>query len=97
MARRFFVYILASRSRTLYVGVTSNPRQRMLAHRRGEGSEFTKRYHIHHLVRLEGFARVRDALLREKQIKGWLRSKKLRLIEEQNPEWRDLSWDLWSI
>ncbi|MFQ5527913.1 MAG: GIY-YIG nuclease family protein [Thermoanaerobaculia bacterium] len=93
--RRFFVYILASHSRTLYVGITSNPRARVHAHRTGEHSGFTKRYAIHRLVHLEEFERVADALRREKQIKGWLRRKKVQLITDHNPDWRDLAADLW--
>jgi putative endonuclease len=88
----FYVYILASaRNGTLYVGVTNNVAARLALHRQGNGSEFVKRYRVHHLVHVENYARVQEAILREKQIKKWNRAWKLRLIEQDNPEWRDLT------
>ena len=91
MARRFFVYILANRSRTLYAGVTSDVVRRVAQHRAGVGSRFTRRYAIYRLVFVETTAHARDAVDREKQIKRWSRSKRVALIEEHNPDWTDLA------
>jgi putative endonuclease len=89
--RDYYVYILASASRTLYIGVTNNLETRVQQHRQPHPTSFTSRYNTHRLVYHETFAGPRDAIAREKQIKGWLRAKKIALIEETNPEWRDLS------
>ena len=86
------VYILASRRNgTLYVGVTSNPPQRLWQHRDGVVDGFTKRYGVKTLVWFELHETMEAAIKREKQIKEWRRAWKLRLIEEKNPDWRDLS------
>ena len=89
--RRYFVYILASRSRVLYVGVTGDLVRRVGQHKQLKGSEFTTRYRVNRLVHLEETDYVFAALEREKQIKGWRRDKKIELIEAQNPTWQDLS------
>ena len=89
-SRSYWVYILASRSRVLYVGVTNDLARRLAEHRAGEGGAFTKRYHVHRLVYVEEHADVRDAIAREKTIKGWKRARKVALVEKSNPEWRDL-------
>ena len=89
--RLFYVYVLASRSRVLYTGVTNNLARRLREHRLGEGKSFAKRYHIHRLVFFECFRDVRSAIAREKQIKSWRREKKLALIEASNPAWEDLA------
>jgi len=94
MERRFFVYIMASRSRTLYTGVTNNLIRRSAQHKRGDKPGFTSRYRVHRLVYVESFSDVRAAISREKQIKSWRREKKLALIEQANPAWQDLS-DAW--
>ena len=91
MARRFFVYILANRSRTLYVGVTNDVVRRVAQHRAGLGSRFTRRYAIQRLVFVESAARARDAIAREKQIKRWSRRKRVALVAEHNPDWTDLA------
>ena len=91
MPRTYFVYILANRSKTLYVGVTNHIHRRVLDHRNGTASAFTRRYLIRRLVYVESTTDVRAAIAREKQIKGWLRAKKLELIEGANPEWADLA------
>jgi putative endonuclease len=87
------VYILASRRNgTLYVGVTSDLVRRAWEHRNGLVVGFTKKYGVHHLVCYEMHADMMTAVTREKQLKKWNRAWKLRLIEERNPEWRDL-WE----
>jgi putative endonuclease len=88
--RRYFVYILASRSRALYVGITSRLLERVKQHRLGFG-DFTTRYRIHRLVHFEVFSNACVAIKREKEIKGWRREKKIRLIEMENPLWEDLA------
>jgi len=85
----YYVYILANSSRTLYIGVTNQLPRRVEAHRDGSGSAFTSRYNIHRLVYFEHFIDIRMAIRREKQIKGWLRAKKVALIEQKNPTWED--------
>ena len=89
--RLYYVYILASRSRTLYTGVTNHLVRRIQEHRDGLVPGFTSRYRIHRLVYFEMFRDIRGAIAREKQIKGWSRAKKVALIEEQNPTWEDLA------
>src|SRR5689334_12302771 len=88
----YYVYILASgRHGTLYIGVTDNVRVRLEQHRTGRGSEFVKKYSLYRLVRVETFPSAREATAREKQLKNWLRDWKIRLIEEDNLDWSDLS------
>ena len=88
----FYVYILASaRNGTLYIGVTNNVAKRLALHRNGQGSEFVKQYSVHRLVHVEPYSRDEEAIQREKQLKKWYRVWKIRLIERDNPEWRDLS------
>jgi len=89
--RQYFVYILASRSRTLYVGVTNDLKRRLYEHKEGLVSGFTRKYRVHSLVYYEATTDVRSAIAREKQIKRWRREKKVRLIESMNPEWKDLA------
>ena len=89
-----FVYILASKTRRLYVGVTNDLVRRAWEHRTGAVPGFTRRYGIHRLVYFETIVGPAEAIAREKQIKGWLRSKKIALTEAQNPGWADLS-DEW--
>jgi putative endonuclease len=93
MARRrtYYVYIMCSKSRALYVGVTGFLMARVLRHRAGEGGEFTRRYRIHRLVYFQSFHNVGDAIARETEIKKWRREKKLALIEERNPTWEDFA------
>ena len=94
MHKRYYVYILASRSRNLYTGVTNNLRRRLLEHRLSLLPGFTSRYRIFRLVHYEAFVDVRNAIAREKEIKAWRREKKIRLIEQENPTWEDLAADL---
>ena len=89
------VYILASkRNGTLYTGVTSHLVQRLEQHKSGMVDGFSKRYGVHFLVWYEEHDTMLSAIAREKQIKKWNRSWKLRLIEEVNPEWRNMADDL---
>jgi len=89
--RCYYVYILTNRSKTLYVGMTNNLHRRVWEHKFGSGSAFCKRYKIDRLVYYESFDDVRNAIDREKRIKGWLRIKKIQLIVSVNPAWSDLS------
>jgi len=89
--RTYYVYIMANASRTLYTGVTNNLERRLLEHRRKLIPGFTSQYNINRLVHLEVFGDIRAAIAREKQIKGWLRIKKIALIESANRDWKDLS------
>ena len=85
------VYILASRPHgTLYVGVTANINDRIAQHRRGEGSEFVRRYAVTRLVHIEFHDSIEDAIRREKHLKHWRRAWKIQLIERSNPRWEDL-------
>ena len=89
----FHVYILASHSRTLYVGVTRNLLRRLHEHRSDAIPGFSKRYRTHKLVYFEATTEARAAFAREKQIKGWKRAKKIALIESVNAGWEDLARD----
>jgi putative endonuclease len=89
--RTYHVYILASASRVLYTGVTNDIQRRVTQHREKQVPGFSARYNVQELVYLEPFGDIRLAIAREKQIKGWLRVKKIALIESLNPGWRDLS------
>ncbi len=91
MAKRYYVYILASRSLNLYTGVTNNLKRRVLEHKLGQVEGFTKKYRIERLVYFQEFARAREAIAHEKQIKAWRREKKLALIRAVNPGWVDLA------
>jgi len=91
--KEYYVYIMTNRSRTLYTGVTGNLERWVGEHKQGKGSVFTSRYKINQLVYFESCSDVRDAIDREKQIKGWLRVKKIALLESVNPNWEDLSAD----
>jgi putative endonuclease len=92
MARgQYFVYILASKSRRLYVGVTNDLERRIYEHKQKLADGFTKMYKIDRLVHFEETSDALAAIEREKQIKGLLRAKKIALIESDNPTWEDLS------
>jgi putative endonuclease len=91
MKRQPVVYILASsRNGTLYIGVTSNLVERVWQHKSDHVDGFSKKYQTHLLVYIELFTSMRAAILREKQLKKWNRKWKLKLIEDSNPDWRDL-------
>ena len=92
----YFTYIMTNRAGTLYVGVTNDLERRVYEHKTGTVPGFTRKYKVDQLVHYETTEDIFSAIQREKQIKGWLRSKKIALIESINPQWRDLSenWDL---
>jgi putative endonuclease len=91
MERRYHTYLMASLSRRVYVGVTNNLIRRTLEHKQARVVGFTEKYRINRLVYFESFQYVRDAIAREKEIKGWRRSRKVALIEAGNPTWADLA------
>jgi len=86
-----YVYILTNiHNKVLYTGVTSNLVKRMYEHRNELVDGFTKKYNAHKLIHFEVFNNMMDAITREKQIKGWLRRKKIALVESENPKWNDM-------
>ena len=87
----YYVYIMTNPARTLYTGVTNDLQRRVYEHKHKLASGFTKKYDLTDLAYYEPTSDVRSAIQREKQIKGWLRRKKVALIESANPEWRDLA------
>jgi putative endonuclease len=89
----YFTYIVASRSHTLYIGVTGELRERIFQHKWKEFGGFSAQYNCDRLVWFEGHRDVTAAIAREKQLKGWRREKKIALIEKMNPAWIDLSKD----
>ncbi len=93
MTKIYYVYIMTNKSRTLYTGMTSDLKKRVWEHKQKLVEGFTKKYNISRLVYWEETGDVRSAIIREKQIKGWLRAKKIALIETMNTEWKDLSED----
>jgi len=89
--KRGYVYILTNRwNRVLYTGVTSGLIKRVYEHKNKLADGFTKKYNVNKLVYYEIFGDIMSAIEREKQIKGWVRKKKIALIEKENPEWKDL-------
>jgi putative endonuclease len=90
--KQYYVYILASKKNgTLYIGVTSDLVKRIYEHKQNLVDGFTKEHDVHLLVYYEAHQDVEEAILREKQMKKWNRKWKMRLIEEKNPEWKDLN------
>jgi len=90
----FYVYIVASSSGTIYIGVTNNLLKRVVDHKEGKIKGFTKRYSCNKLIYYEHFEDVNDAIGREKEIKKWRREKKQNLIKSLNPHWNDLYSEL---
>ena len=87
----YYVYILTTRNnKVLYTGVTNDLKRRVFEHKSGLNEGFTKKYHVHKLIYFEKFDFVEFAFAREKQIKGYSREKKIKLIEAMNPEWKEL-------
>jgi putative endonuclease len=93
----YFTYIVASRSHTLYIGVTGNLQKRIFEHKWKEHSGFTESYNCDRLVCFESYQEINRAIDREKQLKGWRRDKKIALIEKTNPVWIDLSRDWYDV
>ncbi len=89
----YFVYMVASRSRVLYIGMTNSLDRRVFEHKHGLIDGFSKQYRCHRLVYYESFDDVRKAIDREKQLKRWNRAKKIWMIEHTNPTWEDLAED----
>jgi putative endonuclease len=88
---KFWVYILSSRSGTLYIGITGFFDKRIHQHKHDSIEGFTRKYQCHRLVYYESFQDVHVAINREKQVKRWRREKKIALIEKMNPRWQDLA------
>ncbi len=93
MGRTYWVYMMASKTRTLYIGVTNDLERRMWEHKQKETPGVTERYDVTMLVYHEGFGDVTMATGREKELKGWRREKKVALLESMNPTWQDLAAD----
>ncbi|NOZ64601.1 MAG: GIY-YIG nuclease family protein [Caldiserica bacterium] len=95
MGKQYYVYILASKKNgTLYTGITSNLIRRVYEHKNNLIEGFTKKYNVHQLVYFEVVEDVNAAIHREKCIKKWKRAWKIELIEKNNPEWKDLYYEL---
>ena len=91
--KTYYIYIMTNKSGTLYTGVTGNIKARVRQHKNGQVDGFTKRYKITRLLYYESFGDISSAIAREKEIKGWVRRKKLDLIASANPQWDDLGRD----
>jgi len=89
--KTYYVYIVASASRVIYIGFTSTLKKRVWQHRNKTFKGFSAQYNCHRLVFFEGYGDVGNAIHREKELKGWRREKKVALIEEDNRDWHDLS------
>ena len=91
MENKYYVYILCNKTKSvLYVGMTNDLQRRLSEHKSGAIDGFTKKYNVHCLVYVESFDDVKTAILREKQIKHWSRSKKEELVNSVNPEWNEI-------
>ena len=90
--RTYHVYIMASRSRVFYIGVTNDLARRVSEHKQSLIPGFTQKYRVTRLVYYQQFVDIRAAIAREKQLKGWVRARKRELIEARNPTWEDLSF-----
>lgn len=89
--KNYYVYILSSKTKVLYIGMTNNLERRLYEHKNKLIPGFTKKYNIDRLIHFEETDDVTAAIDREKQLKGWRREKKIQLIDEENPEWNDLA------
>lgn len=90
--KQYFVYILTNwNNKVLYIGITNNLQRRVYEHKQKFVDGFTEKYNLNKLVYFEEFSNVDDAIAAEKRVKGWLRIKKIKLIESKNPQWKDLS------
>ena len=91
MPNDYYTYMMTNQSNSaLYIGVTNNIERRSLEHISGVGATFTSKYKINKLVYFERYTEIYDAICREKQLKGWKRAKKEKLINQMNPEWKNL-------
>ncbi|MBV9834068.1 MAG: GIY-YIG nuclease family protein [Alphaproteobacteria bacterium] len=91
-----YVYILVNRHRTvMYVGITRNVERRLIEHRTKAQGGFTAKYNVDRLVLVEEYPTAPEAIVREKQIKGWSRARKDALVSASNPDWNDLAPDRW--
>jgi len=93
MPKTYYAYIMANQTQMLYVGVTNSLERRVIEHKQKASDGFTSRYNLTRLVYFEEFGDIRDAIAREKQVKGWRRARKVDLISSMNPRWRDLADD----
>jgi putative endonuclease len=91
--RQYYVYMMTNCSQTIYTGITNDLPRRVYEHKNKLAARFTRKYNIDILVYYESTSDVFSAIAREKQIKGWVRNKKVSLIESINPDWKDLSKD----
>src|SRR5215470_3656844 len=87
----FYVYIMASKSRVIYTGITNALSRRVFEHKTGRIPGFTQKYKVHRLVYFESWQYIRSAIAREKEIKHWIRQRRVELIESTNPRWEDLA------
>ncbi len=95
--QKYYVYILTNKyNKVLYIGITNNLIRRVYEHKNGHIPGFTKKYNCHKLVWFEESESVKSAILKEKRMKKWKREYKVNVINEMNPEWRDLYYDLLS-
>ena len=89
---QYFVYILANYTNdVLYIGVTNDLNRRVCEHKHKLVKGFTQRYNVNKLVYFDSFSSIQDAVENEKRLKGWVRSKKIALVIENNPSWKDLA------
>jgi putative endonuclease len=94
----YFVYILTNQRHTvLYIGITNDLQRRLSQHDDSSRHHFARQYNVNKLIYFEVFSNPRTAIAREKQLKGWRRSKKEALIAISNPEWRDLMAEMWAV
>ena len=94
MRPTYYVYIMASHTKVLYIGMTSDLPARVVQHKQKSGLSFTARYNVTKLVYVEQYPEVYEAIAREKKLKGWIRARKMALVEAVNPTWQDLASDL---
>ena len=91
MIETYYVYILTNwNNHVMYIGVTNNLERRLYEHRTGVNEGFSKKYNTHKLVYFESCSEIRDAIAREKQLKGWIRKRKNELVESTNPSWKEI-------
>ena len=97
MKKAYFIYIMSNVAKMLYVGVTNNLEFRVFQHKTKQIDGYTRRFNLFKLVYFETFGDIRAAIAREKQIKGWVRTKKVALIQAANPNWDDLAKDRFTL